>query len=106
MNKHDIGNLPHFEWRVLPYALNGKLARLRRLEDEFLDLILEEEGVESMWRKARAEAITQMQAMWAGGRRGQGPGGRRLPPRPEGVDLTAGKPVILFYWHRFGPRLH
>lgn len=98
-NKQDIGNLPHFEWRVLPYALNGKLARLRRLEDEFLDLIREEEGVESMWRKARAEAITKMQAMWqeAGVAKGQATVDYLLDV--EGVNLTAGKPVILFYWH-------
>ena len=100
-DKQDIGGLPHFGWHVVPYALNGKLARLRRLEDEFLDIIREEEGIESMWRKARAEAITRMQAMWqeAGIAKCQATVDYLLD-EDQGVNLTAGKPVILFYWHQ------
>src|SRR4029077_13356136 len=63
--KSDLGDmLPHSGWIITPIALNGVLARYNRVERDFLALVMEEEGPEAMWRKARAEAITRMQAMW------------------------------------------
>lgn len=95
--KHDVGNLPHGGWTVQPVALNGKMTRYRRLEEEFLSLILEEEGPESMWRKARAEALTRMQALWA--EAGAAKGDAAVEYIVDQVGVERGKPVIVFYWH-------
>jgi hypothetical protein len=92
-----IGNLPHGGWHVVPVALNGKMARYKRLEDEFLSLILEEEGPEAMWRKARAEAITRMQALWQ--EAGIIKADAAVDYVLDTVDLQPGRPVILFHWH-------
>ena len=63
--KSDLGDLlPHGGWVITPMALEGSMARYRRIEKEFLDLVLEEQGPEAMWRARRAEAITRMQKMW------------------------------------------
>jgi hypothetical protein len=94
---HDIGNLPHGGWHVQPIALNGKLARYKRLEDEFLAVVLEEDGPEAMWRKSRAEALTRMQALWA--EAGAAKGDAAVDYLVDTVGLEAGKPVIMFYWH-------
>ena len=95
--KHDVGNLPHGGWTVQPIALNGALTRYARLEAEFLQLVLEEDGPEAMWRKARAEALTRMQALWmeAGAAKGQA----TVDYLVDTVGLERGKPVIVFYWH-------
>jgi SWI/SNF-related matrix-associated actin-dependent regulator 1 of chromatin subfamily A len=95
--KGDIGNLPHFGWTVTPVALNGAMRRYRRLEEEFLSLILEEEGPEAMWRKARAEALTRMQALWA--EAGAAKGQAAVEYITDQVGVERGKPVIVFYWH-------
>jgi SWI/SNF-related matrix-associated actin-dependent regulator 1 of chromatin subfamily A len=98
--KTDVGNLPHGGWLVKPIALNGVLTRYRRIEREFLDLVREEEGPEAMWRKARAEAITRMQAMW------EEAGVAKAAATVEYVaDLLDdpdrnGAPVIVFYYHQ------
>ena len=63
-DKKDLGNLlPHGGWSIIPIALNGVLARYNRIAREFLQLVRDEDGVEAMWRKARAEAITKMSAL-------------------------------------------
>lgn len=93
--KSDLGDkLPHSGWIITPLALSN-LTRYERLEKEFLNLILEEEGPESMWRKSRAEAIVRMQKLWeeAG-----------VAKAPAVADYTAdlvdqGKKVILFFHH-------
>jgi hypothetical protein len=95
--RHDVGNLPHSGWTIQPIALNGKLTRYKRLEREFLDLILEEEGPEAMWRKARAEALTRMQALWA--EAGAAKGQAAVDYIVDQVGVSRGKPVIVFYWH-------
>jgi hypothetical protein len=101
--RHDLrdaeGNtiLPHGGWTVQPLALNGALTRYKRLEREFLDLVLEEEGPEAMWRKARAEALTRMQALWA--EAGAAKGQAAVDYLVDEVGLSRGKPVIMFYWH-------
>jgi SWI/SNF-related matrix-associated actin-dependent regulator of chromatin subfamily A-like protein 1 len=95
--KHDVGNLPHGGWTVQPVALNGKLTRYRRLEEEFLQVVLEEDGPESMWRKARAEALTRMQALWA--EAGAAKGDAAVDYIVDQVGVERGRPVIVFYWH-------
>lgn len=95
--RHDIGNLPHSGWTVQPVALNGSLRRYRRLEEEFLQLVLEEDGPEAMWRKARAEALTRMQALWA--EAGAAKGDAAVDYIVDQVGVERGKPVIVFYWH-------
>lgn len=94
--KSDLGAaLPHSGWIVNPIALNGVLTRYRRLEKEFLSVVLEEDGPEAMWRKARAEAITRMQAMW------EEAGTAKAAASVEYIaDLVdQGRPVVCFYYH-------
>ncbi len=95
--KRDVGNLPHGGWHVVPVALNGKLTRYARLEDEFLALVLEEEGPEAMWRKSRAEAITRMQALWQ--EAGIAKADAAVDYLVEEIHLEEDRPVILFHWH-------
>lgn len=94
--KSDLGDfLPHSGWVITPIALNGVLARYNRVEKDFLNLVLEEDGPEAMWRKARAEAITRMQAMW------EEAGVAKAQATVDYVkDLVdQGRPVVLFYYH-------
>jgi len=95
--KSDLGEaLPHSGWIVKPIALNGVLTRYRRIEREFLDLVREEDGPEAMWRKARAETITRMTAMW------QEAGAAKAAASVEYIaDLVAqGRKVVTFYYHQ------
>jgi Helicase conserved C-terminal domain len=89
--------LPHGGWTVQPVALNGKMRRYKRLEEEFLALVMEEEGPEAMWRKARAEALTRMQALWM--EAGAAKGDAAVEYVVDQVGVERGKPVIVFYWH-------
>jgi Helicase conserved C-terminal domain len=94
--KSDLGTaLPHSGWQVVPIALNGVLNRYRRVEKDFLNLILEEEGPDAMWRKNRALAMTQMQAMW------EEAGTAKTGATVEYVkNLTdQNRQVVLFYYH-------
>ena len=94
--KADLGDaLPHGGWIIKPIALNGVLGRYQRIEDDFLALVREEEGPESMWRKARAEAITRMGALW------EAAGVAKAAATVEYVkDLVdQGRQVVLFYYH-------
>jgi len=60
----DLGDVvPEARWQTKPMALNGVLARYKRIQREFLTLVMEEEGPEAMWRKARAEVLTRMTAL-------------------------------------------
>jgi helicase-like protein len=94
--KSDLGTaLPHSGWIVLPIALNGVLNRYRRVEKDFLNLVLEEEGPEAMWRKNRALAMTQMQAMWE--EAGTAKTGATVEYVKDLVDQ--GRKVVLFYYH-------
>lgn len=90
------GALPHSGWIVKPIALpDANMRRYRRIEKDFLALVLEEDGPEAMWRKGRAEAITRMQAMWAEA------GNAKADAAVEYVsDLVSerGK-VVVFYYH-------
>jgi hypothetical protein len=95
--KSDLGEaLPHSGWIIKPIALNGVLTRYRRIEKQFLDLVLEEQGPEAMWRKARAEAITRMSAMW------EEAGVAKVAASAEYVkDLVdEGRKVVVFYYHQ------
>ena len=89
--------LPHGGWTVQPLALNGAMTRYKRLEKEFLALVLEEDGPEAMWRKSRAEALTRMQALWAEAGAAKGKAAAEYVVDQVGVER--GKPVIMFYWH-------
>jgi SWI/SNF-related matrix-associated actin-dependent regulator 1 of chromatin subfamily A len=73
------------------------MTRYSRLEREFLDLVREEEGPEAMWRKARAEALTRMQALWA--EAGAAKGDAAVEYITDTVGVERGKPIIVFYWH-------
>jgi hypothetical protein len=95
--KSDLGEaLPHSGWIVKPIALNGVLTRYRRIEKDFLNLVMDEQGPEAMWRKARAEAITRMSAMW------EEAGVAKVAASAEYVnDLVAqGRKVVVFYYHQ------
>ena len=63
--KSDLGDmLPHSGWIVKPIALGGgAMARYRRIEREFLAMVLDEKGPEAFWRAKKAEALTKMSAM-------------------------------------------
>lgn len=95
--KSDLGNvLPNSGWLIRPIALNGVLARYNRVEQDFLNLILEEEGPESMWRKARAEALTRMQSLWAEAGAAKGAAAAEYI-----IDLVEqGRSVVAFYYHK------
>jgi len=95
--KSDLGDaLPHSGWSIVPIALNGVLDRYNRVERDFLNLVLEEQGPEAMWRKSRAEAITRMQAMW------EEAGVAKARATVDYVkDLTdEGRKVVVFYYHQ------
>jgi SWI/SNF-related matrix-associated actin-dependent regulator 1 of chromatin subfamily A len=98
--KTSVGNLPHGGWTVTPIALNGKMTRYKRLEAEFLALVLEEEGPEAMWRKARAEALTRMTALWQEAGTAKAEAAVDYLTDPAGMDWDGREPVILFYWHQ------
>jgi len=94
--KSDLGDaLPHSGWIVKPIALNGTMGRYNRIERDFLNLVMEEQGPEAMWRKGRAEAITRMQAMW------EEAGNAKAQAAVEyAMDLIEqGRKVIMFYHH-------
>jgi hypothetical protein len=94
--KADLGAaLPHGGWIVTPLALNGCLVKYKRIEREFLDLILETEGPESMWRKAKAETLTRMMALY------EEAGVAKVSAAAEYIgDLVdEGRKVVAFYQH-------
>ena len=63
--KDDLGDLlPHHGWVITPLALNGTMSRYRRIEKDFFNLILEENGPEAAWKAAKAETIVKMNKMW------------------------------------------
>jgi hypothetical protein len=95
--KADLGEaLPHSGWIIKPIALNGVLTRYERIERDFLNLVMQEEGPEAMWRKGRAEAITRMQAMW------EEAGVAKVPAAVEYVQdlVDQGRKVVVFYYHQ------
>ena len=95
-DKKDLGNLlPHSGWVITPIALNGVLARYNRIAREFLQLVRDEDGVEAMWRKARAEAITKMGALR------EEAGKAKAKAAAEYIaDLVGqGRKVVAFYQH-------
>jgi Helicase conserved C-terminal domain len=87
--------LPHQGVIVVPFALNGKMARYERLEKEFLQVILEEKGRLAAERAARAKQINQLTALYIEA------GVAKAPATVEYVkDLVdQGRPVIVFYVH-------
>jgi Helicase conserved C-terminal domain len=98
VEKRDLGDdLPHSGWIVKPIALGRAiLRRYADIEEKFLQLVLDEEGPESMWRKARAEAICRMQAMW------EEAGNAKVGATVEYVAelVEQGRQVVLFYYHQ------
>lgn len=95
--KADLGEaLPHSGWIIKPIALNGVLSRYERIERDFLNLIMEEEGPEAMWRKGRAEAIVRMQAMW------EEAGVAKVAAAVEYITdlIDQGRKVVVFYYHQ------
>lgn len=96
-DKRALGNLlPHGGWSIVPIALNGVLARYNRIAREFLQLVRDEQGVEAMWRKARAEAITKMSALR------EEAGVAKAQAAAEYIaDLVGqGRKVVAFYEHQ------
>jgi hypothetical protein len=94
-SKKQLKNLPHSGWLIVPIALNGVLARYNRIVAEFLSLIKEEDGVEAMWRKARAEAITKMSAL----REEAGIAKAQAAAEYIADLVSQGRKVVAFYQH-------
>ena len=95
--KSDLGDLlPHSGWVVTPIALNGALGRYQRLEREFFNVILEENGPEAAWRAKRAETITRMQKLW------EEAGVAKADAAVEYITdlIDQGRKVIVFFHHR------
>ena len=96
IEKRDLGDLlPWGNWLVRPLALNGRMARYKRLSDEFLTVVMEEKGRLAAERAARAEMITKMNAMRIEA------GVAKAPAAVEYVaDLVdQGRQVVVFYEH-------
>ena len=95
--KSDLGEgvLPHSGWSIVPIALNGVMTRYDRLARDFLNTVLAEEGPDAYWRKARAEVVQQMMALW------QEAGRAKAAAACEYVtNLTdQGRQVVVFYHH-------
>ena len=94
-DKRNVKGLPHSGWLVVPIALNGVLARYNRITKEFLQMVKDEHGVEAMWRKARAEAITKMQAL----REEAGIAKAQAAAEYIADLVSQGRQVIAFYQH-------
>ena len=95
IERRQVQGLPNGGWLVVPLALNGCMARYERLSRDFLATVLAEKGPEAMWRASSAEALTQMQALWAEA------GAAKAKAAVEyTMDLVdQGRSVIVFYSH-------
>ena len=95
VERKDVHGLPNGGWLVVPLALNGCMARYEALSRDFLSTVLAEKGPEAMWRASSAQALTQMQALWAEA------GAAKAKAAVEYVtNLTdQGRKVIVFYSH-------
>ena len=95
--KSDLGDmLPHSGWIVKPIALGGgAMARYRRIEREFLNMVLAEKGPEAYWRAKKAEALTKMAAM-----RMEAGRAKAVASIEYAKDLIdQGRKVVMFYVH-------
>ena len=95
--KSDLGDmLPHSGWIVKPIALGGgAMTRYRRIEREFLSMVLAEKGPEAYWRAKRAEALTKMGAM-----RMEAGRAKAVASIEYVKDLVdQGRNVVIFYVH-------
>jgi hypothetical protein len=99
IEKSDLGEgvLPHSGWEIVPTALHGGvLARVERIERDFLAEVLDSEGPEAYYRKSRMEAVQRMMALW------QECGVAKAEQATEYVlDLVQqGRKVVVFYEHQ------
>ena len=95
VERGDVHGLPNGGWLVIPLALNGCMARYDALSRDFLATVLAEKGPEAMWRASSAEALTQMQALWAEAGRAKSRAAVEYV-----LDLVdEGRKVIVFYSH-------
>ena len=97
IEKSDLGDaLPHGGWIHRPDRLmeRSAIGRYNRLEQEFLALMLEEEGPEAAWRMARAEVITRMMALWSEAGVAKVAGSRRVRGRTGGAGPPGGAVLL------------